>query len=418
MNNRRFLLLFGLFAAAAITRIYLASFPGFEIDLLIYGRWAERLAEAGPLGAYDGTIPLHEGLPPGYLYILWGIGIFREALAPDLALDGALFLIFLKVPANTFDILTGVIIFKILEKRVSFNIGLIGAAFYLFNPAIFYNSAVWGQNDAVFTFFLLFSIYLLLEGRPELASLSAALAVLADEQAISFIPVFAVSLLLRAPPKRIALSAAVGFATLFFLALPFFWDDPVFGLPRYLSDRQGAFTHASLNAFNLWWIIRGEQSDLAPLALSLSAETWGLLLWLGAQLLIAFWLFRRRKDDWSFYWAASLAVFSFFILPTRIHERYLFPFFSFFLVSALLSRYAAALLAVYGFLSALNFLNVYFPMVRYYNDLTLEPFRSWSSRRLLISYGQVSSFFALLIVSLLLLIPFGTIKRRFSIGFG
>jgi Gpi18-like mannosyltransferase len=418
MNNRRFLLLFGLFAAAAITRIYLASFPSFEADIQAFGAWAERLADVGPLDAYSDTdFTSAHGLPPGYLYVLWGIGLLHEAFFSDLAPNEGLYSFVLKVPANAFDILTAIIIFKILEKR-SYHAGLIGAAFYLFNPAIFYNSAVWGQNEAVFTFFMLFAVYLVLEGRPELASLSMAGAILMEVLAIALVPVFAVLLLLRAPPKRIALSAAAGIAVLFFLSLPFFWDDPVFGLHDFIDTRRSTSPYASFNALNLWWIISGKESDLTRLALSLSAQTWGILLWLAAQLVIAIWLYKRRRDDQSVYWAVGLAWFSFFILTTRQHERYLFPFFSFFLVAALLSRYKIALSAAYGFLSVLHFLNLYFVMGLYYGHLTLEPFYSWSSNDLLISYLQVSSFFVLLIVSLLLLIPFGTIKRRFSIGFG
>ena len=35
----------------------------------------------------------------------------------------------------------------------------LAAALYAFNPAVIFNAAVWGQFDAIYTFFLVLSLY-------------------------------------------------------------------------------------------------------------------------------------------------------------------------------------------------------------------------------------------------------------------
>ncbi|TET18122.1 MAG: hypothetical protein E3J81_00765 [Dehalococcoidia bacterium] len=396
MSKKELILFLGVFTAAAVTRAYLLPFPG-SADLAFLRIFSERLADVGPRDYY---LADYQHYLPGYLYVLWGIGELNEALFPNVS-DTTDFII-LKLPANFFDFATAVLIFKILAKRTSFNLGLLASSLYLFNPAVLYNSAVWGQFDGVLTFFLLSAVYFLLERKPELSAILLALAFLVKPLAIAIIPVFGLALVLRTPPKRVLLSAAFAIGILFFLPLPFFWGDPAFGMISLMQKQLDFYPFTSLNAFNLWWIFRSSplESD-APTWLGLSRQTWGFLLWLAAQGAIGLWLFKRRQDDWSVYWAVSLTLFAFFILPTRIHERYLFPFFSFFLVSAMLSRQRIPLLVLYMCLSILHFLNLYaveqpkpYPIFESFFSFAL-------SQDLAISYLLVCSFVGLLVTSLL-----------------
>ena len=399
VSKNRLILLLGVFAAAAVTRAYLLPFPG-SYDLTLFGQFSERLVDVGPANYYLGNNDFQ--YLPGYLYVLWGIGGLHQALLPGIS-DNT-YSIILKIPANLFDFATAILIFKILEKRVSAHLAIIAPAIYLFNPAIFYNSAVWGQIDGVFTFFLLAAVYFLLGRKPELSAILIAVAFLVKPQAVALLPIFALALVLRTEPRRVLLSAALAIGVLFLLPLPFFWRDPVFGLISLTRGLSDDFPFTSLNAFNLWWIIGGWPQGDGATWLGLSRQMWGFLLWLVAQVAIGAWLFKRRTDDWSIFWAASLALFAFFILPTRIHELYLFPFFSFFLVSAMLSRQRIPLLILYLFLSVLHFLNLYFVnQPRPYP--IFESFFSFAlSHDVAISYLLVGSFTVLLVASLLSLL--------------
>src|SRR5918996_4726848 len=78
MRWRRFALWLGtplgllaLFWVAWVIRLYLAPRTGLASDLDIFRAWSERLARDGPAHFYDIG---RSDYPPGFLYVLWGIG--------------------------------------------------------------------------------------------------------------------------------------------------------------------------------------------------------------------------------------------------------------------------------------------------------------------------------------------------------
>src|SRR5690606_8520358 len=64
-----------------------------------------------------------------------------------------------KLPAIVSDIITAGIIYKVIKKKSREKLALVGSALYLFNPAIFANSANWGQVDSLTGLFTLSSIF-------------------------------------------------------------------------------------------------------------------------------------------------------------------------------------------------------------------------------------------------------------------
>ena len=60
-----------------------------------------------------------------------------------------------KLPAILSDLISGYLIYRILRESKGTKLALIGVCIYIFNPAIFANSALWGQVDS---FIALFSI--------------------------------------------------------------------------------------------------------------------------------------------------------------------------------------------------------------------------------------------------------------------
>ncbi|SRR6266487_176749 len=342
-----------ILAASAVMRASLLPVAG-SADLFLLRAFAERLADVGP---HDYYLANYQHYLPGYLYILWGIGELFQ-LTPVRTASDTTHIIILKLPANVFDSATAILVFEILRKRSSGYLAPLAAGLYLFNPAIFYNSAIWGQFDAVPTFFMLLAFYLFTKEKYEFSAAAMAISLLVKTQTVCLLPIYSLAFILRAPPKRVLISAALALALLALVPLPFFWTDPLLGLPSLVQHQQDYYSFDSVNAFNLWWILAGLEVDSASY-LGLSHQTWGRVLWLIAQVAIGFWLVRRQRDDWSVYWAASLSLFAFFILPTRIHERYLFPFFSFFLISASVSRNRILLVALYVCVSVFHFLNLY-----------------------------------------------------------
>ena len=89
-----------------------------------------------------------------------------------------------KLVPNLFDLGTAALIYVFVRKQASFKSALLATALYAFNPAVIYNAAVWGQYDAIYTFFLILSLMLALKSRPKLAAAAFALGLLTKPQGI------------------------------------------------------------------------------------------------------------------------------------------------------------------------------------------------------------------------------------------
>ncbi|HEX2221984.1 MAG TPA: hypothetical protein VHK06_05615, partial [Candidatus Limnocylindria bacterium] len=136
----------------------------------------------------------------------------------------------------------------------------------------------------------------------------------------------------------------------------------------------GTYTGLTVNAINLWmnpWSGLADAElhwgdDTLPAAVSLFGSellrfpfTWqhvGLALFVGFALL-ALWQVARRDDALGLLVAATLLAVAFFVVPTRVHERYLFPALA---LAAPLALRRPSWGVLYGVLSASLFLNVYY----------------------------------------------------------
>jgi hypothetical protein len=70
------LLALGLALRLIIAYVLLPG-SGFKVDLGSFSGWAMELAANGPWGLYDR--PIFVDYTPGYLYVLWGLGLVSQA---------------------------------------------------------------------------------------------------------------------------------------------------------------------------------------------------------------------------------------------------------------------------------------------------------------------------------------------------
>jgi predicted membrane-bound dolichyl-phosphate-mannose-protein mannosyltransferase len=401
------LLVLGLALRVFIAGVLMPK-SGFAIDIGDFTAWGQRLASLGPGGFYEEGY--FSDYPPGYLYVLWVLGTAGKALAPLVGQDATGGLV--KIPGILADIGVAGMLFVIGRRwggalidraRVAVapeTLGLIAATIYLFNPGVVFDSAVWGQIDSVGTLVLLATIYALARGWTEVASLGAVLALLVKFQFAFLIPVVAVVGLRRhlfgsstdpdhdgrREPLRVLTSLAVGFGALTVLMLPFDMvlyaplaggdprgllgflpaADPNGSLIGKLGEAAGTYTGLSVNAFNMWrnpWSGLGDtlhwgDDRVVGLVLGGIALTWqqvGMLLFAAAALL-ALVTVARRDDMRGLLLASLLLAVAFFVFPTRVHERYLFPALA---LAAPLVLSGRAWPWIYGGLSLSFFLNVY-----------------------------------------------------------
>jgi Gpi18-like mannosyltransferase len=360
-----------LAAAALLLRLLIMPHGGFPTDIGTFKAWAAALADRGPGGFYGSGFADYL---PGYLYVLWLIGEVHRALG----LSEQAFLVALKLPASLADLVIGWLIF-LTVRRSSPRWALALSASYLFNPGIVFNSAFWGQVDAVGAALALAGFAAMGWARPApapvLASALIAAAVLVKPQTgPAAIP--AGLYLLRTlgwpehgrPRWDLLLWAGAAAAALVILAILPFGLGPV-GLVRLMGGSMGVYPYSSVVAFNLWGAAKGFWVSDGLRWFGVPHNVWGLIASLAALAAVAVWKWRHPEVEatWA---AAAVVLLAAFTLPTRIHERYLLPAFPFFAVACALDR---RIIGIYAGLSVVFASNLLYAYTRPYLKTFLLP---------------------------------------------
>ena len=123
--------------------------------------------------------------PPGLLYLFQGLGwLYQHLFAPDFLypvtaggpalralttnpalLAAPIHRTLLRMPAILADLVTGALVFVLALRSLSVPRSLLVASIYWFNPAVIYNSALYGQTDAVHTLLVVIALALVETGR-------------------------------------------------------------------------------------------------------------------------------------------------------------------------------------------------------------------------------------------------------------
>ena len=365
---------------------------GFESDIGTFTAWALNLAQNGP-----GTFYASSGFadyPPGYLYVLWllgGLGNLLAPLANGSAVSATVALI--KIPPILLDIAVGALLFYVVRswrahRPDAARLGLIAAALYVLNPVTWYDSAVWGQVDATGAFILLLTVAALMRGNSEGATVLAVIAALIKPQfGIVALPIVGIVLLRRhlfrpgtnprnpvlLPERlrswfevesgawRIVSSAVAGLVVLLVLLTPFsmnpFFATKLVGYENYVPSfielifrAARGYEFLSVNGYNAWALFgsNGAQGIAFGGAWSWSPDTvpWlgpipavligGMLLAIG--IAVAILRLAWQDDRRSVVAVTIFLALAFFMLPTRVHERYMFPIFGLLPLLAVVDR--------------------------------------------------------------------------------
>ena len=325
-------------------RIILSSVQGYSVDLSTFSAWFQTATEHGPRVFYEATS--FSDYPPFNVYIFWFFG----SLAKILSLFGKRSLIYiLKLPSNLFDVATAALIFVFLRRKLHFKPSILAASLYAFNPATVFNTSIWGQFDAVYTFFLILTLVLILDFKIEYSVIAFTLGVLSKPQSIALTPLIVFLIAKEIGWKGLVTSSFISAVTTLLLIAPFKWSNPFDFLVDIYIRGYGGYPYTSMNAFNIWAFHGFWESD-SGILLFLDFFTVGWLLF-GA--LTAFSLYHLYKGfddrrDIRVLFTAFVLLFGFFMLPTRIHERYLFPVFS---VLSLTMPFIRDTKKIYGVLS-------------------------------------------------------------------
>lgn len=334
-----------------IIRLYLSGFEGHGFDIDTFKKWSNGVYFTGFSHFYSGV---GSDYPPLYIYILWAIGKINKLYISH-SFESPFFLIMLKIPAIIADIATAFLIFIIARKYVSFKVAYLAMVSYAFNPAIIYNSAIWGQVDSVYTLFFMIALMFFVSGRPVYSGMSLVLAILTKPQSLVLLPLFALAMIKKYPPVTVAKVTASSCTAFVVLALPFFIDSSIFDLFKLYFSSYVQYPFNSLNAFNIWAFTGLFEPDNTHF-LVMTYRMWGYLMFGSIFIYIAY-LTLKKQDDASIFLASAILFFAFFMFFTRIHERYFFPMFAPLAVAMIFDR---RLYVVYGIATLTFLFNLHF----------------------------------------------------------
>ena len=409
--------------AVRLILLYLLPGSGFGPDLASFRFWANDLATNGLNGFYERDF-FHD-YTPGYLYVLWLVGTLGKAAGGigDL----------IKIPPVIADVGLAYLSWSMLrELGVRDRLAVLAALVVMLNPIFWFDNVLWGQVDSFGVLFLVLGLRSLWRDQPERAAIFGVIAAVIKPQLGILLPVIAVVTIrraLRPPPKdpgsiaavdpirrlesrtghpiRIVTTAFAGYLTALVLCLPFglsvlqLTSTPPFidsGLLEQIALAGGGYPYLTVNAYNAWALV---PSDLG---LSLAASSqWvcdtattpadlcgtGVVQFgavpaivVGAVLLIVviltvLWAIWRNPDRLTITVGLAVIALAFFMAPTRVHERYGFPFFA---VGALLFAISPRWRVAYVVLSIATFANMYVvPTTIYPPTDPANPLRDWFS---------------------------------------
>jgi hypothetical protein len=382
------LLALGLALRLIIAYVLLPG-SGFKVDLGSFSGWAMELARNGPWGLYDRSIFVD--YTPGYLYVLWGLGLVAQALAIPI---GEL----LKLPAIAADLGLALAVFALAaDLGAGRRRALTAAGVVLLVPVTWFDSAIWAQVDSVGTLVLLLAVRELWSGRSERAAILTTVAAIIKPQFGILIPLAAIVIIRRhwverpadgsrlgGGPLRILTTTIAGLLAATLVCLPFglaIVPVPFLGIPLESSllgqilQTAAGYPYATVNAYNPWalasldgaglasagtWIRDAANPAntvdpfLAPLGIPAILVGGGFIAAVIVGLMVVLW--RRHDDRRALLVALAVMAVAFFVLPTRVHERYLYPFFA---LGAILLVLRPRWAAVYAVLAAANLANLY-----------------------------------------------------------
>jgi hypothetical protein len=372
------ILLTGLALRLALAYVVFPS-QGFASDLEQFRSWATNLAQSGPGSFYQTS---GANYPPGYMYVLWLLGQLGGPVGSLLGVSSSqATLLLLKIPPIAADGAIAVLLYRVGTTWFGGRAGLLAAALYLFVPVTWYDSALWGQVDAVGSLLMLAALVALVDGWSESATVLAVLSVLVKPQdAVCLVVVLPVlvrrhllrvgtgpqpelgprmaaannrlgGLFLDQGPVRLGTSLVLGALAGIVLLLPFDIETlapaslvnvpvigQVAGLVSLFGSAAGQFDVLTANAFNGWALvgpnplssIAGSGGTWTPDSLAvvggITAAQLGAAALVLVGLLVAGGLL-LREGRLSIFLAFAVTAFAFYVVPTRVHERYLFAFF-------------------------------------------------------------------------------------------
>jgi len=337
-------------------RLALVNFNGFGYDIQGFQEWTRQML-AEPLSSFyaaDLTVPPDH--LPGDLWVLYALGHIWQWLGGGVFAGYGAAMIAIKVVGILLDLALAMIVAALVRNEAGDRAARIVLLAMVFNPALIFVSAIWGQWNALAITLVVAAIATivrwgdagLVAGLPVLAAatlvkpqfliLLAPIVVFVHrrhQRGTSWLPV-----MLGAVSGGVASVALVMLAiTPFNVGLPGLRMGTRWSIVERVEFAADRFHRTSMGAYNLWkWMMPGgEVDDRLTLAFGLSYRQVGFAMF--AVLLVYALVVAWRWPDARIGMILAMAIITLavFMVLTSSHSRYVVPGMVFILIAAALA---------------------------------------------------------------------------------
>ncbi len=360
MDARAYRIAAAILLGAFAVRLGLAHTPGDHDNFLAFKMMIDNVTRNGIANAYE-IDPVIGAYPPVHHYLFALIGnLYRTFVDPAFFVDSRRLNFVMKLPTIVLDMLIVVTIMVYALRRGDVRRALWAGGVYAFNPGIIYTTAYNAQlGDPLYSLLVAVAVAGLLSGGAGTTGAFTALAALTKPQASAFLPFLAIGALRHLRGKKLLRTLAFGAGAALIVLAPFLFAGTLGHMIHTISTTVGHGPRIASHAFNIWWL-RGwgnawEILDTERAFGLVSYRTVGLLLFFGAAYGLIAWRTWKARGAEELAMIAPYAGLAFFMLPTEIHENYLFPTFALLALAAVHDRRAWA---VGGVLTITWFVNL------------------------------------------------------------
>lgn len=220
------------------------------------------------------------------------------------------------------------------NKKGQDTFAAIAYAMVLFLPTVWLNSSLWGQCDAVYSFFVIMTLYLMFTDRFRSAFICWGLALAFKLQAVFIFPFILIYYVIE---KKFSVLKLLWTAVAFYvICVPaFFCGCPILA-PLQIYGSQKGYWLNMFNNFPSFWVIFGGSQDIYKYLSNIS------ILFTIAVLGIGFLYLLQRKfplsDARVFFPVAAWCVWTCVLFLPELHDRYAFVLEILMIVLVILNR--------------------------------------------------------------------------------
>lgn len=307
----------------ALEIVLAARFRGYVGDQMIFLSWMQSIEQMGLGHAYQA---IQMDYPPIYPIILDVFGRIMAGLHHSVQPGQML----IKVPGIVIHGFA-MLLFFFVSRQVRTTWRLFVLTLFCLNPALLFDTAVWGQVD-IFDGILCAFAVVTLARQPALGGAIFSVSLLAKFQSIVIFPVMFIYVAkqsLQSKSVKVWLRY-IGGALIPLVAVVILFVAQGGGLMAMIDKAYiattGEYPYLDLNAMNIWFHLFGTSPATSDTVLILgvfSLKTLGLVLLFFAVTYVVYYIwYGTLNSRETLLKAATLVSFSFYMLPTEIHERY------------------------------------------------------------------------------------------------